>query len=86
MTDEEKFNLITQKFAELERQYAHLESAHVDLVREVVTTVSLITKENEICLQALQDILEMKVGVLTIAEQAVARITTLRESYTPFNP
>lgn len=89
MTDDEKFDQIVAKFAELERQYAHLESTHIDLVREVVSTVSVITQENELCLQALRDILEFKTGVLVIAEQAVKRIAALREQHArtlPFNP
>ena len=78
MLDDELFRQLTEKLAWLEHEYYTMESTHRELSARVVEAMTLMGKENEICLNALQEILEVKTGVLTIADEAVKQIEDLR--------
>ena len=77
--DDALYQQLTEKIAWLEHEYYTMESAQRDLSARIVATMQCIGKENEICLNALQEILEVKTGVLTIAAEAVKRIEYLRQ-------
>lgn len=77
--DDALYHQLTEKLAWLEHEYYTMESTHRDLSARVVIAMQLMGQENEICLNALQEILEVKTGVLTIAAEAVKRIEHLRQ-------